>query len=172
MHPDKSVYEKFHNNHMHTDEVISFLEHIDSHLVCLEELIEYEEKQPCTSTPPYLKEQILMQASSRNHDFSRTVNANMTSRKLQLFYWGLRTFVGVAASLILLFGVGSQIDIASVGQRPAFEAELPSPEPATQDRGDYLYDFSREISDGISDSSKKVTDYLNDLSNKLLYGGN
>lgn len=172
MHPDKSVYEKFHNNHMHTDEVISFLEHIDSHLVCLEELIEYEEKQPCTSTPPYLKEQILMQASSRNPDFSRTVNANMTSRKLQLFYWGLRTFVGVAASLILLFGVGSQIDITSVGQRPAFEAELPSPEPATQDRGDYLYDFSREISDGISDSSKKVTDYLNDLSNKLLYGGN
>lgn len=171
MHPDKRAYEKFHNNRMNTDEVISFLEQVDSHLVCLEELIKYEEKHPYICTPPYLKEQILLQAASENTDFSQSSNRDMTSRRLQLFYWGLRTFVGVAASLILLFGVGSQIDITSVGQRPVIEAELPSPEPADQSHGDYLYDFSREISDGLSDSSKKVTDYLNDLSNKLLYGG-
>lgn len=172
MHPDKCLYEKFHNNRMNTDEIISFLEQMDSQLVCLEELIKYEEKHPCMSPPPYLKEQILLQAISERPDFSQSNNTNIDSRRLQLFYWGLRTFVGVAASLILLFGVASQIDITSVGQRPAIETELPSLESASQNHGDYLYDFSREISDGLCDSSKKVTDYLNDFSNKLLYGGN
>lgn len=169
MHPDRNSYEKFHNQQMNTEEIIEFLEQIDSHRSWLEELMKYEEQQPCITTPKYLKEQILSQAVSTNRQHSST--ACTASNKIQFFYWGLRTVVGVAAALVFLFGISTQIDITSFQQHPEIQREILSYEPAAQERDDYLYDFSREISDGISDSSQKVTDYLNELSNKLLYGG-
>ena len=89
---------------------------------------------------------------------------------MQLFYLGVRTAVGVAAALVLLFTVSSQIDFTSVSLRIPLQTEASPPTQPVQKK-DYLYDFSRGISDGLSYGSQKITDYLNDVSNKLLHGG-
>lgn len=170
MHLSRDSLEAFHTNQMDTEQMISFLEHVSSQDSFLQDLIDFEEQYAGISTPVYLKEQILSQAASPKIQAEKT--SNTKTYKIQLFYWGLRTVIGVAAALILLFSLGAQLDLASFDLRPSPTEEFSQPYSMDNERSDYLYDLSRDISDGISDSSQKLTDYLNDISNKLLYGGN
>lgn len=170
MHLSKDSLESFHANQMNTEQMISFLEQVSSQDSFLQDLIDFEEKNASIPTPVYLKEQILSQAASPKIQAEKT--SNTKTYKIQLFYWGLRTVIGVAAALILLFSISTQIDLTSFSLRPSPTAELSQPHSMDNERSGYLYGLSRDISDGIFDSSQKLTDYLNDISNKLLYGGN
>lgn len=168
MHFDQDYLNLFQTNQMNTEEMIVFLEHVSNQDSYLQALINFEEKQTGITTPIYLKEQILSQVAFQE---IQTQKATAKTYKIQLFYWGLRTAVGVAAALIFLFGVSTQIDLTSFNL-PSFQTEeYSTPQAISNERNDCLYDLSRDISDGLSDGSQKITDYLNDISNKLLYGG-
>lgn len=168
MHLDEKKLKKFQNNEMDTNDMLAFLEHLDTCDFCLEQMLDMEDAHPAVSTPIYLKEEILSRAASPEIQAQKALRS--TSHKMQLFYLGLRTAVGIGTALVLLFTAGSQINFTSVST-PTFLLEEASPPEVPKQRKDYLYNFSREISDGISDGSQKITDYLNDVSNKLLHGG-
>lgn len=168
MHLDEKALEKFQNEEMNARKMTAFLEHIDNCDFCLEKMLEKEDAAPTISAPLYLKGEILSRAASPEIQAQKTLRT--TSHKMQLFYLGVRTAVGVAAALVLLFTVSSQIDFTSVSLRIPLQTEASPPTQPVQKK-DYLYNFSRGISDGLSYGSQKITDYLNDVSNKLLHGG-
>ena len=51
MHINNNDLEKFQNDVMNTDEMISFLEHLDQCDYCLEQLIEHSEQDTQTVAP-------------------------------------------------------------------------------------------------------------------------
>lgn len=90
MHVQDKTLEKFSDNDkMNTEEMIAFLEHLDQCDFCLEQMIENESRTREVSAPDYLSEQILQRASAPDIQAARAVRR--TSRKMQLFYYGLRT---------------------------------------------------------------------------------
>lgn len=55
MHINNNDLEKFQNDVMNTDEMISFLEHLDQCDYCLEQLIEHSEQDTQTVAPAYIE---------------------------------------------------------------------------------------------------------------------
>ena len=64
MHINNNDLEKFQNDVMNTDEMISFLEHLDQCDYCLEQLIEHSEQDTQTVAPAYMKETIMKRATA------------------------------------------------------------------------------------------------------------
>ncbi len=165
MHFQDKDFDSFENNTMSTEEMITFLEHLDNCSFCLEQMLHNEEQMESIPAPVYLKEQILHKTFSPNIQASKAVSS--TSYKMQMLYCGLRTGIGVIAALFLLFFIG-QTDFSAIQPRLSTQTEAPR---KISDRHEHLYHFSQGLSDGISDGSRKLTNYLNDFSNKLLNGG-
>lgn len=148
MHIRKNEWEAFENNTMTTEEMISFLEHLDHCNYCLDEMAANLHSN--APAPPYLREQILQKAASPEIQTAKA--ATSTSCKMQMFYYSLRTVAGVIGALLILFGV------CRLQLKPVESAAL--------------YTFSSEIQKDFSYGSRKITDYLNEFSNIIVNGGN
>lgn len=168
MHTKKNTLDAFESREMNTEEMIAFLEHLNHCDFCLEQTILHTEQTPGAQAPAYLKEQILNKASSPEVQAAKMVS--VTSYKLQMLYYGFRTAVCVAATLLFLFGA-SQIDLPMLRSSPAVRTEAEDKITSHQERGDHLYNFSQNLSSGLSDSSKKLAGFLTDFSNNIVNGG-
>lgn len=169
MHIQNKTLKSFSNNdNMNTEEMISFLEHLDQCDFCLEQMLEEEIRNIESPAPDYLAEQILHRAAAPDIQVAKTVRT--TSRKIQLFYYGLRTATGVIAALFLLFTI-QQIDFSSLPvfslssrQEYSIETEQKLPSKA-------FSRFTENISTGFSQGSDAIVDYIGNFSNKFLNGG-
>ena len=164
MHINNNDLSTFQNEEMNTDELIAFLEHLDTCDYCLEQLMN-DQSSTSTAAPAYMKESIMNRAAAPDTQIQKT--AVDTTHKMQLFYEGFRTVVGVVLALVMLFSLG-QINWISpqVPQSTAKSAE------ARRDARASFHSISDGITDSFSDSSKKVVDYINTLSNTITNGGN
>lgn len=163
MHIHKEELNSFSNETMSTQDMITFLEHIDSCNYCLEQLMQTEQAQ----APSYLKHQTMKKASSPEVQASRA--ALVASRKMQLFYYSLQTAVGVIAALFLLFGA-AHMELPLLHGSPPVYKEFTADRQLPPERNK-LYDFVRGIGNGISEGTGALTQYLNDFPNNLLNGG-
>lgn len=168
MHIQDKSLKAFEDNTMDTDEMIAFLEHLDSCDFCLEEMLCREQQTPDITTPAYLKEQILDKAASTEVQAYKAVST--ASYQMQRFYHGLRTATGIIAALFLLFTIG-QMDFTEIQPHLVVQKEVQRIPDSRTEYKSYLYDFSMELSNGLSDGSRKMSDYLSKLSNKLINGG-
>ena len=168
MHIQKNEFEAFENNLMNTDEMIAFLEHLDNCNYCLEEMSDHIGDTSCTPAPAYLKNQILTRAAAPDVQTARA--ASVTSYKVQLFYYSLRTVAGIIGALFVLFGV-CQLDFSPTYTNYEGKTQMSQTIHTEQPEENHLYHFSKKVSRNLSDSSQKITDYLSDLSNKIVNGG-
>lgn len=166
MHIHKEELDSFENNSLNTQDMIAFLEHLDTCDFCLEQLIQ-EESVNCIQAPVYLKKQIMKKAASPEIQASRAAAA--ASCRMRLFYHGLQTAFGIMAALFLLLCSGN-IDLSIRHQNPPVPIECVR-EPETPEHRNQLYDFTRSIGIEISKSTDTFTKYLNEISNKILNGG-
>lgn len=169
MHIQENSLKKFTDSDTaSTEEMIAFLEHLDQCDFCLEQMIEEETRSTAHPAPDYLTEQILSRAAAPDIQAAKAVHT--TSRKMQLFYYGLRTATGVIAALFLLFVIQqtdlstfSGISVPDPGQS-AIHTEI-NTHPETLSR------LSQNISAELSRCSDKLTGYMRNFSNKILNGG-
>lgn len=169
MHIQETSLKKFTDSDaVTTEEMIDFLEHLDQCDFCLEQMIEEEIQNTCQPTPDYLAEQILNRAAAPDVQAAKAVRT--TSRKMQLFYYGLRTATGVIAALFLLFVI-QQADFSTFSRvsMPEFDKSAVYTEDSAHP--ETLSRFSQNISTGLSHSSDKLSDYMRNFSNKILNGG-
>lgn len=170
MHINNSNLTDFQTNRMDTDSMISFLEHLDQCDYCLEQMLEdqdsREQQAPDShfsmAAPAYMKESILNRTNSiQVHAEKKAVEA---THRMQLFYEGIRTVVGVALALIMLFSLGQISPFTSVPGQPASPISTSS---TKQEARDSLHDFSSGITDGLSESSEKLLQYMNSFSSAV-----
>mgnify|MGYP000526682474 CR=1 FL=1 len=107
---EKSLNKITDSNTVSTEEMIAFLEHLDQCDFCLDQMIEEEIRNTDQPAPDYLAEQILNRAAAPDVQAAKAVRT--TSRKMQLFYYGLRTATGMIAALFLLFVI-QQADLST-----------------------------------------------------------
>lgn len=168
MHIDDKELNNFHNETMDSETLRAFLEHLENCDFCLDQMI-HQEEEKCIAAPSYLKEQILNKASSPEVQVAKA--ASETSRKMQMLYYSLQTAAGVLAALFLLFSIGS-IELPIPSSHSEYNAQAENTQETTsKQRGNRLYDFTKDIGQTITDNTGFVTDYLNEFSNKLLNGG-
>lgn len=169
MHIEEDSIKNFSgHDSMDTEEMIAFLEHLDQCDFCLSKMLEEESLNSEISAPDYLTEQILQRAAAPDVQASRAIRS--TSRKMQLFYYGLRTAAGVIAALFLLFTV-QQVDFSAL---PVFSQSQPLEYTikTEQKRSSKSFrDLTENISWGFSRGSDAVMDYIGSFSNKILNGG-
>ena len=164
MHINNNDLSTFQNQEMNTDELIAFLEHLDTCDYCLDQLMN-DQSNESPAAPAYMKETIMRRATAPDTQVQKAT-ANATYR-MRLFYEGLRTVVGVVLALIMLFSLG-QINWVTP-QIPESKAESAE---ARRDARESFLNFSDGITGGFSDGSKKVVDYINSISNTITNGGN
>lgn len=155
MHIDEQDLIKFQNGTMTPDETAAFLSHIQTCDFCLEQMLEFESNDPICA-PAYLMSETLEKADSIK-----------VSHRFQLLRYSLRTVASVAASLILLFGIGN-IDISSL--QPAYDVQAST--IIHNRKASIFSDFTKDISQTISVNTHYLTKSLNDLSSKIMNGGN
>lgn len=175
MHIDNNDLEKFQNNTMNTEEIISFLEHLNECDFCMDQMI-LQNENAGIKAPGYLKEQILNKAALPEIRLAKT--AAETSHKMQMFYFSLRTAAGVLAALLLLFTVVST-DYSYVSPIPSdytVQAEQITQKKQQEiekiiSQGNFLNNFTRGIGHEITSNTGSITNHLNTIPNKLLNGG-
>ena len=165
MHINNNDLEKFQNDVMNTDEMISFLEHLDQCDYCLEQLIEHSEQDTQTVAPAYMKETIMKRATAP--DTRARKAAVDTTHKMRIFYEGLRTVVGVALALVMLLSLGQANFFTPQVPKSATEATA-----ARQEARSSLRSFSNSLTDGLCSGSQKLAEYISNLSNTITNGGN
>ena len=163
MHINNNDLSNFQDEEMNTDELITFLQHLDTCDYCLEQLIDAQSESPAPA-PAYMKETIMKRAAAADTQVQKTaVNA---THQMRIFYQGLRTVVGVVLALIMLF---------SLGQMDWFTPQLPQSTAgsaqARREAQTSFRNFSDNLTDGLTDGSKKVVDYINSISNTITNGG-
>lgn len=165
MHINNNDLEQFQSEKMSTNEMISFLEHLDQCDYCLEQLIEQTEQNAPTIAPAYMKETIMKRVTAP--DTRARKAAVDTTHKMRIFYEGLRTVVGVALALVMLL---------SLGQANFFTPQVPKSATETtatrQEARSSLRSFSNSLTDGLCSGPQKLAEYINDLSNTITNGGN
>lgn len=165
MHINNNDLHNFENDVMNTNDMIAFLEHIDQCDFCLEQLIEHQTHETENIAPVYMKDAIMKRATAPNTQVQKVTLE--TTHKMKLFYEGLRTVVGVALALIMLFSLG-QAELFSP-QAPKSTAQTTA---ARQEAKTSFHNFSSGITDGLSDGSQKIVDCINSISNTISNGGN
>lgn len=99
--------------------------------------------------PAYLKEQILERKAMA--DVQAAAAVHRTSKKMQLFYYSLKTAVAVAAALLLLFSVSGYEEnrVAAPTKKENVAGQL-----------------TRKMNDG----SSRITDFLSEFSYRIVQG--
>ena len=165
MHINNNELKDFENNTMSTQEIISFLQHMEQCDYCLEQMLDQQQTDLTTQAPAYLKETILNRANSLEIQAEKT--ALHVERKINRFFQGLRTMVGIALALIMLFSLGES-DLFTYQNREPF-----SQETTVQNRIQSSLSFiSSGVTDGLSDGSQKFINCLNSISTTITNGGN
>lgn len=166
--PDKTLENFSDNDKMNTDEMIAFLEHLEQCDFCLEQMIAEESKSAETSAPVYLSEQILQRAAAP--DIQAVQMVKKTSRRMQLFYYGLRTATGVIAALFLLFTVQSMdfsvLRTFSYSKTQEYSADTKRENPSAN-----ISRFTEHMNSEFSRGLNAGFNYIEDFSNKLFNGG-
>lgn len=165
---DKTLKNFSGHDNMNTEEMISFLEHLDQCDFCLEQMLIEESENTASAAPDYLTEQILQRAAAP--DVQAAIAVRKTSHKVQLFYYGLRTAAGVVAALFLLFTV-QRVDLSSLPVFSLSEVQEASTETEPEQPSGPFSRFTENISRGFSRGSDAVINYVGGFSNKLLNGG-
>ena len=165
MHINNNELKDFENNTMSTQEIIAFLQHMEQCDYCLEQMLDQQQTDQTTQAPAYLKGTILNRANSLEIQAEKT--ALHVEHKVNHFFQGLRTMVGIALALIMLFSLGES-DLFTSQNREAF-----SQEATTQNRIQSSLSFiSSGVTDGLSDGSQKFINCLNSISTTITNGGN
>ena len=149
--------------------MIAFLEHLDQCDFCLDQMIEEEIRNTDQPAPDYLAEQILNRATAPDVQAAKAVRT--TSRKMQLFYYGLRTATGMIAALFLLFVI-QQADLSTFF-RSFYSGirQICHPHRSQRPPGNTFTAGHRIFLAELSRSSDKLTGYIRNFSNKILNGG-
>lgn len=168
MHLEPKDIKHFKNNTMDIEEMIAFLEHLDSCDFCLDQLTSDKELAGNVHAPACLKEQILSRAVQTDVQTAKAVKE--TSHKMQLFYYSLRTAAGVVAALFLLFTMGS-IDLSSLLTKDPIQIETMVSKPPQKSRPNYLNKFSSHLGRELNKSTSAVSSGLNQITN-FINGGN
>lgn len=153
---------------MNTDEMIAFLEHLDHCDFCLEQMLEEEIRTSSARAPGYLRGEIMARAAAPDIQASKMITD--TSRRIQFFYYGLRTAAGVLAALALLFCV-CRVDFSSVLSQPGERTAEITTDWKDMEPASGLHHLSDTIGAGISKGSGKLADYLGKFPNKIFRGG-
>lgn len=164
MHIDKNDLIKFDNETMNTQEILELLSHLDHCDSCFDRILEQESRSPVTA-PSYLTEQILNKAASSEVQFSRA--ANKFSRKVQFLRYSLQTAAGVAAALLLLFGIPN-VDFSEL---KADHASVRTERTVSERSNSQLYNFSRTVNRNICNSSSSLAQHISGFSSKIMNGG-
>ena len=173
MHRDTGNILNFPEESAAQSEFADFLRYLeDCDPYQMEHLLPKEEQ--CTPAPACLTEQIMREVYSPKMQLGQTVKK--TSLRMELFFLGARTAVGVLASLLLLFALPALKlpDFSSARFLASHERQLDNWGYAEEDmseKNSYLQDFTQSISSSFSQGTRKITDYYNSFSNKLLNGG-
>ena len=165
---EKSLNKITDSNTVSTEEMIAFLEHLDQCDFCLDQMIEEEIRNTDQPAPDYLAEQILNRAAAPDVQAAKAVRT--TSRKMQLFYYGLRTATGMIAALFLLFVI-QQADLSTFSGVSIPESGKSAIRTEVSAHPETLSRLSQNISAELSRSSDKLTGYIRNFSNKILNGG-
>lgn len=165
MHINNNDLEKFQSNVMNTDEAVSFLEHLEQCNYCLEQLMEHSEQDTQIVAPAYMKETIMKRITAPDTRVQKA--AVDTTHKMQIFYEGLRTVMGVALALIMLL---------SLRETNLFTPNVPKSitevTAARQETKNSLRSLSNSLTDGLCSGPQMLTEYINNLSNTITNGGN
>lgn len=170
MHVQGELFEKFQNETMEPEEMIAFLSHLEECDYCLNELAHTQECTAPALAPSYLKEQILQRAADPDVQTARIVRT--TSRKMELFFYSLRTAVGVITALFLLFAA-NQVDFSALPHltpHKEVQQEFPLSERKPRSKTG-IYDFSQSITFELSKSTTRLTDSINGFTNFIVNGG-
>ena len=165
---EKSLNKITDSDTVSTEEIIAFLEHLDQCDFCLDQMIEEEIRNTDQPAPDYLAEQILNRAAAPDVQAAKAVRT--TSRKMQLFYYGLRTATGVIAALFLLFVI-QQADLSTFSGVSMPESGKSAIRTEVRAHPETLSRLSQNISAELSRSSDKLTGYIRNFSNKILNVG-
>lgn len=165
---EKSLNKITDSDTVSTEEIIAFLEHLDQCDFCLDQMIEEEIRNTDQPAPDYLAEQILNRAAAPDVQAAKAVRT--TSRKMQLFYYGLRTATGMIAALFLLFVI-QQADLSTFSGVSIPESSKSAIRTEVSAHPETLSRLSQNISAELSRSSDKLTGYIRNFSNKILNGG-
>lgn len=168
MHLEPKDIKHFENNTLETEEMIAFLEHLNTCDFCLEQVLSDKELTGNVHAPKCLKEQILSRAAQTDVQTAKAVRE--TSHKMQLFCYSLRTAAGVVAALFLLFTMGS-IDFSSLLRKEPLTIEAVVPRPPQKSRPNYLNKFSSHLGRELNKSTFAVSSGLNQITN-FINGGN
>lgn len=165
MHINNNELKDFKNDAMSTQEIIAFLQHMEQCDYCLEQMLDQQQTDLSPQAPAYLKETILNRADSLDIQVEKT--ALNAERKVNRYFQGLRTMVGIALALIMLFSLGES-DLFTFQNREPF-----SQETTVQNRIQSSLSFiSSGVTDGLSNGSQKFINCMNSISTTITNGGN
>ena len=135
-------------------EILDFLNNLYENDGCLPDLEQtLETDGHLCKAPAYLKEQILERSQSPEVVFTQTVKK--TSKRTQLFFYGLKTAAAVGVALLLLSTV-SKVNTYLPPEQPSPVRESPS--------------FSQHLGDRLREKNDKAAGYLYQFSNLFMRG--
>lgn len=146
MHIEEEVLQRFHEGKLEPDEMILVLEHVGECSFCADKLMQIEEENQLKA-PAYLKNNVISRTQMVDIK-AKTVLKN-TSKKAELFLYGLKTTTAVLGALILLFSISYFTNINGIeGWREEVNVSA--------NLGSELFEKSNEIVSGMTDFSHQI----------------
>ena len=167
MHINDRELEQFHDNKLNTATTMNFLEHLEHCDHCLDQIIQ-ETEAGLTYAPGYLEKQILQKASSLEIQTEKSVRE--TSRRMLRFWEGVRTAIGMAAALLLLFGI-SQPNWSSLITKRTPTALESTTSCRNSTSGRELQAFTNELNEQLYNKADNIGNFLSSISSKTINGG-
>ncbi|MFA9375188.1 MAG: hypothetical protein ACERKZ_00395 [Lachnotalea sp.] len=150
MHIEIEDLTKFQKGLLEPEKLIMVFEHIEKCNYCAEQLMNLEAEE-IIQAPSYLKDRIIKR--TQLIDVKAEVKIKETSKKIQLFLYGLKTTAAVLMALLLLFSVG-QIKTMDYSSEYLNNTKVTS-----------------SLSNQLQEKSNDVASMMNQLSNRIVNGG-
>ncbi len=148
MHIENEELEKLKKGILEPNRLVCVLEHIEKCDYCADQLMNMEEE--IMTAPAYLKDKMIKRTQML--DVKAEIQIKATSKRTQLFLYGLKTTAAVLGALFLLFTVG-QVENAS-------NIECVNKTVSTAN-----------LSNQLNEKSNYIANIMNQYSNQIINGG-
>jgi hypothetical protein len=148
MHIEEEDLKKYHQGLLEPEKLLDLLEHTKTCSYCADRLMNIEDKD-IMKAPAYLKENLIKR--TKMLDVKAEVQIKITSKKVQLLMYSLKT-TAVLGALLLLFSVSNMKTTEYIENRNQMEA-------------------TSNFSNQLLEKSNYVVNIMNDFSNQIVNGG-